>query len=83
MVPRQVVDAMVQIERAGWRLGAIVHSHPAAPATPSATDLREAYFPGVWLAIVSLAGTDPELRIWDLSDGDGSPREVPLVTERF
>jgi [CysO sulfur-carrier protein]-S-L-cysteine hydrolase len=81
MDPCQVVDAMEQIERAGWRLGAIVHSHPANLATPSTTDLREAYFPGVWLAIVSLAGADAELRIWDTSDGDGTPREVPLLTE--
>lgn len=80
MDPRQVVAAMEEIERAGWRLGAIVHSHPVTAASPSATDLREAYFPGVWLAIVSLAGPDPEIRAWDVSGGTGEPpREIAIA----
>lgn len=80
MDPRQVMTAMVEMERAGWRLGAIAHSHPATPAVPSATDAREAYYPDAWLLIVSFMSGEPEIRVWDMADvaGGGRPRELPL-----
>ena len=82
MDPAQVAAALDEIERAGWRLGAIVHSHPATPPAPSATDLQEAYFPGVWLAIVSFAGARPVSRVWDVSAGCGvPPREIRLMID--
>ena len=67
MDPRQVAAAMDEMDASGWRLGGIVHSHPRTPARPSATDLREAYYPHALLVIASFATSEPELRSWDVS----------------
>lgn len=85
MDPIEVLAAFRDLEAHGWRLGAIVHSHPASPASPSATDLREAYYPESLMAIVSFAGPAPLLRAWQVApapDGAGwEPREVPFAVE--
>jgi [CysO sulfur-carrier protein]-S-L-cysteine hydrolase len=80
MDPQEVVAAFDDMERGGWRLGAIVHSHPRTPATLSQTDLREAAYPDALLVVVSFASAPPEMRAWDLAGtGDRGPREVPIV----
>lgn len=45
--PRQQLEAFMEMERRGWLLLAIFHSHPNGPAHPSQTDLAEARYPGV------------------------------------
>jgi len=45
--PRQQLEAFMEIDRRGWQLLAIFHSHPSGPATPSRTDLAEARYPGM------------------------------------
>jgi proteasome lid subunit RPN8/RPN11 len=67
MDPRQVAVALDEIRERSWSLGAIVHSHPTGPATPSITDLREYRYPSAWMAIVSFAASQPEIRIWQAS----------------
>jgi len=79
MDPAQVVAAFDEMGRHGWRFGAIVHSHPASAATPSATDLREAFYPDVLMVIVDLRQTPPEVRAWWV--GGGGPVEVPVVVD--
>jgi proteasome lid subunit RPN8/RPN11 len=81
MDPRQVAAAMVEIDAFGWHLGGIVHSHPRTPARPSATDLREAYYPDALLVITSFAATEPELRSWDVSTATtlDESREVAIT----
>lgn len=56
--PLDVLDAFLDIERRGWRLGVIAHSHPASPAWPSAEDLRQAHYPSTLTLIVSLRNPD-------------------------
>jgi proteasome lid subunit RPN8/RPN11 len=53
------------------------HSHPASPAEPSASDLREAHYPDYIWIIVSLSGDAPDTRAYQLSDGNFRP--VALV----
>jgi proteasome lid subunit RPN8/RPN11 len=79
MPPEEVLAAFEDMRARGWRLGAIVHSHPRGPATPSPTDLREAYYPEALMVIVSLAVTPPEARAWWVGAADGRPYEVPIV----
>ena len=80
MAPDEVLAAFRDIEEHGWRLGGIVHSHPAGAPDPSPTDRREYRYPEALMIIVSLAGDVPELRAWWLGDGaHGRPAEVPVV----
>lgn len=80
MDPREVVAAFDDMEKRGWWLGAIVHSHPRTPASLSRTDLREAAYPEALLLVVSFAVRPPAMRAWLLAgDGGDAPREVPIV----
>jgi proteasome lid subunit RPN8/RPN11 len=79
MHPRDVVGALDTINQRGWELGAIVHSHIKGPATPSRTDIGEAYYPDVVMLIVSLASLPPDMRGWRL-DERGDDRVMRPVT---
>ncbi len=85
MDPAEVLAAFRDIEAHGWRLGAIVHSHPTTPATPSATDLQEAHYPEALLVIVGLAEA-PQIRAWQVGrarTGDAHDViEVPILVDR-
>lgn len=80
MEPAEVLAAFDDMARRNWRFGAIVHSHPASSPAPSATDLREAYYPDVLMVIVGLSGATAELRAWSVRTTE--PREVPVVIGR-
>jgi proteasome lid subunit RPN8/RPN11 len=45
------------------------HSHPRSPAVPSASDIAEAYYPEFVYVIVSLAGSEPDVRAWRIREG--------------
>ena len=85
MDPAEVLAAFRDIDDCGWRLGAIVHSHPATPAVPSATDLREAHYPEALSLIVTLATSPAEARCWWIGDTWFAMRreatEVPVVVD--
>jgi len=83
MDPAEVLDALRDIDAKGWRLGAIVHSHPATAPTPSATDRREARYPEALLVIVGLASAPPVARAWRIdATVHGDAAEVrPAVIE--
>ncbi|MBA2277247.1 MAG: M67 family metallopeptidase [Chloroflexia bacterium] len=87
MDPAEVLAALRDVDEHGWWLGAIVHSHAAGPAAPSATDLREARYPDALMVIAALAERPPRLRAWRVAtDGpnrwDGETRgeftDVPV-----
>ena len=80
MDAREIIAALREIDREGWHLGAIVHSHPNGPPTPSPTDLAEAAYPESLMVIVSWSSGTPEARAWSLEpDGNGwKPRAVPI-----
>jgi proteasome lid subunit RPN8/RPN11 len=85
MAPHEVVDAFRTIREQGWRLGAIVHSHPASPPAPSPTDLREAYYPSSLLLIISFLDEPPAFQAWALTGGPGDRGfvERPVVIVDF
>lgn len=79
MDDEQVIEAIDEIEKNGWQLGAIYHSHPSSPPTPSATDIREANWPQALMVIVSLAGDEPETCAYRI-EGERSV-EVDVIVE--
>lgn len=76
MDPATVIAAFKDMEARGWRLAAIVHSHPRTAAAPSQTDLREAHYPSALMLICSFAGAAPELRAWAISAPAGGRRTI-------
>lgn len=52
--PAGQIEAIRRMRENGEDLFAIFHSHPAAPALPSATDLAEAAYPDALHLIISL-----------------------------
>ena len=73
---KEVIDALREMERQGWRLGAIVHSHPRNPAAPSRTDLNEALYPAALMVICSFEGAEPALRAWAIAGRYDEPATV-------
>ena len=55
MDTRQQVEAMLDMEAAGWDVCGIFHSHPAGPPVPSQTDVEQAYYPDTVYVILSPA----------------------------
>ncbi len=72
---RELIAAVQALRARGEEILALYHSHPKTDAIPSKTDLRENYYGDVPRIIVSLAGAEPEVRIWRL-DAD-SFEELP------
>lgn len=77
--PGDLVRIMYAIEADAEELVGIFHSHPATPAIPSASDVREAEYPVVYL-IASFADPEaPGLRGWRIEAGNA--REVRVTSE--
>ena len=77
MDPTQQINAMLEIEAAGWEVCAIFHSHPAGPAQPSQTDIDRAYYPdAVYVILAPIAGREWSLRGFEIDAGQA--QEVPI-----
>ncbi len=69
--PKQQITALKTMRERGESLFAIYHSHPNAPAIPSATDLAQASYPDAIYLIISLNTQGVlELRAYHLEQGD-------------
>ena len=70
--PEDLFAAQRAMRRRGEQMLAIYHSHPrAGDPTPSATDVRLAYYPAAVYFIVGLAGKQPCLRAFRISEREG------------
>lgn len=77
--PKQVYDIHTEIEDAGLDLGAIYHSHTRSEPYPSQTDVNfAAQWPGVQWIIVGTANEDPEVRNYEIRDGEVSDAELEV-----
>lgn len=78
--PQGQIDAMRRMRETGEELFAIYHSHPHAPALPSATDLRESAYPEALYLIISLNTKGVlEMRGWRLLAGEAQEVELETV----
>ena len=82
---RYEIDGMEQyriqtaIEDAGLALGAIYHSHTRSAPFPSQTDINLAFYPEALYVIVGLAGEEPEVRAYAITDGQVGERELEVT----
>ena len=74
---RQQIAAMKQIRENGETLFAIYHSHPSAPAVPSASDIDQADYPPALHLIISL-NTKGVLEMRGFEIQSGQVRELVL-----
>jgi [CysO sulfur-carrier protein]-S-L-cysteine hydrolase len=82
MDPVEVESAFAIIQAEGLLPGAIVHSHPTTPATPSLADLRRAYYPAMLMVIASFSEASTVLRAWKLRENarrQTEAEEIPVV----
>lgn len=80
MDPAEQFRVFKEIEDAGLERVAIYHSHTRSAAYPSATDVRQAFYPECIYLIVSLADVDaPDLRGFRIEDGKITPVELELT----
>jgi [CysO sulfur-carrier protein]-S-L-cysteine hydrolase len=76
---RDQIRIMNAIDDAGLDLVGIYHSHTSSPAYPSRTDAEQAFWPDAVYVIVSLAGSDADVRGFRIRDMDVA--EEPLTFE--
>lgn len=79
--PEAQMEAMTEIEKQGWKIAAIYHSHPDSPAYPSDTDLEMAFYPQSLYLIISLVDRErPALRAFriEIEEGGIEEREIEI-----
>jgi [CysO sulfur-carrier protein]-S-L-cysteine hydrolase len=57
-------------------LGAIYHSHTRSEPYPSQTDINLAFYPDALYVIVGLAGSEPDVRAYEIRDGQVTDAEL-------
>lgn len=78
--PAQQISVMKAMREQGETLFAIYHSHPTAPAQPSATDLEMAAYPDAIYLIISLNTKGIlEMRGFKIADKIASEIELSLI----
>lgn len=79
--PEEQYRVFMEMERRGWELVGIYHSHPHGPAYPSARDIETAYYPETVYLIVSLAeGAAPVLRGFRIREGRVAAEELEITS---
>lgn len=75
--PEELFAAQRQMRERGEQLLAIYHSHPRSiEPVPSETDVRLAYYPAAIYLIIGLAGDQPIMRGFRISERDRSWQQV-------
>jgi proteasome lid subunit RPN8/RPN11 len=77
MDPREQLRVYTEIDDAGLDLGVIYHSHTRSAPYPSQTDINFSEpWPGVVWIIVGLAGSEPDVRAYEISGGQVADAEL-------
>jgi proteasome lid subunit RPN8/RPN11 len=78
--PSEQLRIYNEIEDAGLDLGAIYHSHTRSEPYPSQTDINFAKdWPGVLWIIIGLANGEPEVRTYEIRDGQVADAELEIL----
>ena len=77
MDAQQQLAAMLDVEKRDTIILAVFHSHPAGPAKPSETDIRQAHYPEWLQIIISLEDrSNPSVRGFSIMDGHVNEVEI-------
>lgn len=77
---REQLAVFEEMEREGWDLFAIFHSHTHTPAFPSPTDLRQAFYPEAYYVLVSLEDPDrPDVRAFRIVEGRITEHDLEIA----
>lgn len=83
MNPTQQLQALKQIDEDNFEWIGVYHSHPSSPAIPSQTDIEDANNPDLIHIIVSLEGSQPHLKAWQInSHSSVTPIELIFDTQQ-
>jgi proteasome lid subunit RPN8/RPN11 len=78
--PEELFAAQRSMRERGEELLGIYHSHPrSVEPTPSATDVRLAYYPSAIYFIIGLSAGAETLRAFRISERDGRWQEIDYV----
>ncbi len=77
--PHDFMAAEDQADAAGLAIIGVYHSHTHTEGVPSPTDVAQAPTPDWHYLLVSLAGSEPELRSFRIIDGN--IEETPVVSQ--
>ena len=78
--PKDLFRIHRECDENGWQFLILYHSHTASPAYPSPTDIRLAYWPECYYAIVSLQDPErPLVRAFRILDGDVNEEQLHLI----
>ncbi len=77
------VAAMLELDRNGWELLGVFHSHPGMPAQPSETDQLQAYYPEAVSIIFGQPanGGGWDARAFRLQAGSSRPVQLQLTSD--
>ncbi len=82
IAPEDLYRIMMDLEKKGLDVWGIFHSHPATPAYPSATDLKQSYYPEAYYLILSFIDPEkPELRAFKIDREEMEEVEVKEIAE--
>lgn len=77
--PKDQIRIMREMDRKGWDLVGIYHSHTHTEAYPSKTDVELAFYPEALYFIVSLQNRNtPVIRAFRITDGQIGEEEVVI-----
>ena len=81
MQAEEQIAAFLEMERQGWDMLAIYHSHPAGPDHPSETDLAEHAYPGVYSVIWYPERGDWACRVYRIISGKAEQIDMVIESE--
>ncbi len=79
MDPKEQFAAIKDMRSQELKLAAVYHSHPETPARPSEEDIRLAYDPEISYFIISMIGTEPDVKSFQIRNGAVFPEDIVFV----
>ena len=79
--PAEQLRALKAIDIEGLRWVGVYHTHPFSPPIPSAKDLSNVNDYGLIQLIISLRGSKPAFKLWQLHDDGADPLDLRFSSD--